>query len=135
MPRGTYTLLVDVPDPIEVAFGAAGSHELPAGWAAYTGSAFGPGGLARVDRHREIARGDRDTQHWHIDHVLGHDATRIDTVYVTPGERVECETHRNLPGRVLDVGASDCTCNGHVRVHADRSPLATALGDLHAETA
>lgn len=131
MPPGTYTLLVEVPEPIAVAFGAGGTRELAAGWATYTGSAFGPGGLARVDRHRELARGDREVRHWHVDHLLGHPATRLAEAWVTPGEAVECRVHRGLPGREVPAGASDCRCRGHLRWHRDREPLARALAEAH----
>jgi len=128
---GTYTLLVRVPEPITVTFGAAGPRQLPAGWAAYTGCAFGPGGLDRVDRHREIATGERETRHWHVDHLLGHEATRLTRAWTTPERRIECEVHRALPGRQVDVGASDCTCEGHLRHHEDREVLERALDEVH----
>lgn len=132
MPPGAYTLLVRVPGAIEVEFGAAGTHALDAGWAAYTGSAFGPGGLARVDRHREVSTGKREVRHWHIDHLLGHPATRIEAVWVSPDEAVECPVHQALPGREVPVGASDCGCEGHLRATRERESLVQALDRLHA---
>ena len=72
MNGGTYTLLLSLPDPTTVAVGALGEFDLPAGAYAYTGSALGTGGFARVERHRRVARGDHDVRHWHVDHLTGH---------------------------------------------------------------
>ncbi|MFB6271172.1 MAG: DUF123 domain-containing protein, partial [Halobacterium sp.] len=58
MQPGTYTLLVRLPEAATVEFGAKGSYDLHAGWYAYTGSAFGSGGLTRVQRHCDLAAGD-----------------------------------------------------------------------------
>jgi endonuclease-3 len=129
----TYTLLVAVPEASAIAFGAAGEHAIGPGWATYTGSAFGPGGLRRIDRHAEIARGEREVRHWHVDHLLGHAATRLAAAWVSPREDAECRTHRQLPGREVPVGASDCTCEGHVRLADDREQLVARLATLHRE--
>lgn len=49
---GTYTLVIALPEPATIKVGALGEHGFPTGWYAHTGSAFGSGGLSRVDRHR-----------------------------------------------------------------------------------
>jgi Uri superfamily endonuclease len=112
---GTYVLLVDVARSTTVEVGALGSLAFPAGTYAYVGSAFGPGGFARVDRHRELAAGDRDARHWHVDYLLGHpDATLADAV-TYPGADRECELAAKLPGDpVSGFGASDCDCEAHL---------------------
>lgn len=113
---GTYVLLVDLDEPARIEFGAAGRFDLDAGRYAYVGSAFGPGGLARVDRHRELADGRRDTRHWHIDYLLGHDAASIDRVLLETGVDRECMVAAALgeSGETLPLGASDCDCVGHL---------------------
>lgn len=113
---GTYVLVVDLPAATTIEFGAAGAVDLDAGWYAYVGSAFGPGGLSRVDRHRELAAGDRDARHWHVDYLLGHDDTTIDAALVAAGAGVECETANALTdvATMLPLGASDCGCVGHL---------------------
>jgi len=68
---GTYTLVLELDRADSIEVGALGEHRFPAGWYAYTGSAFGTGGFARVDRHYELAAGERSTRHWHIDYLLG----------------------------------------------------------------
>lgn len=49
---GTYVLLVDVPRAATLEVGALGQLEFAAGAYAYVGSAFGPGGFARIDRRQ-----------------------------------------------------------------------------------
>jgi len=134
MPPGTYTLLVEVSEPATVEFGAQGAYDLDAGWYAYTGSAFGAGGLQRVDRHLEVAAGERDARHWHVDYLLGHPESRVDAVYVTEDEDVECETASTLAAAAVSVpglGASDCGCGTHLAYAPTRGTLAAAAGDRH----
>jgi len=137
MEPGTYTLLVSLPEPATVEFGAAGAYDLEPGWYAYTGSAFGAGGLKRVDRHRELAAGERDARHWHVDYLLGHPAASVDAVYVTDEADVECETARRLADEtepVAGLGASDCDCETHLAYAGERTVLAGVLSDVHGST-
>jgi Uri superfamily endonuclease len=134
MTPGTYTLLVELTDPATVEFGAKGAFDLDAGWYAYTGSAFGAGGLGRVDRHRELARGERDVRHWHVDYLLGHDASSVAAVYVTEHEDVECETAQALndaASHVPGLGASDCACGTHLAYAREREVLASEAVRCH----
>jgi len=126
VPRGTYTLVVELDGPTEVAFGAAGERELGAGALAYTGSAFGSGGLeARVERHLELARGDREARHWHVDHLLGRPEARVRGVAMAPGVRAECEVADRVPADPVEgLGASDCSCPTHVHAAEDAGELA-----------
>jgi len=131
---GTYTLLVSLPEPATVEFGAKGAYDLDAGWYAYTGSAFGAGGLKRVDRHRELAAGERDARHWHVDYLLGHSASSVEAVYVTENEDIECETARRLADvaePVAGLGASDCDCETHLAYAGGRDALAETLAECH----
>jgi len=114
---GTYTLVVELDADARIRFGAAGERDLSTGYYAYTGSAFGPGGLSRVDRHRELAAGDRDVRHWHVDYLLGHPDASIVSVAVTENEDRECEIARRLSQNfepVTGLGASDCDCETHL---------------------
>ncbi len=81
---GTYVLVIDVSRSTTIDVGALGDREFTAGAYAYVGSAFGPGGFSRVDRHRELAAGDRETRHWHVDYLLGHPATRLEHAITFP---------------------------------------------------
>ncbi|ELY83974.1 GIY-YIG nuclease family protein [Natrinema altunense] len=112
---GTYVLVIDVSRSTTIDVGALGDREFTAGAYAYVGSAFGPGGFSRVDRHRELAAGDRETRHWHVDYLLGHPATRLEHAITFPDADRECELADSLPGEfVSGFGASDCDCPAHL---------------------
>lgn len=118
---GTYVLEIAVASPITVEVGALGPLEFSAPSYAYVGSAFGPGGFSRVDRHRELARGERDVRHWHVDYLLGRPETALETVLTVQGEDCECELATALPGEpVAGFGASDCDCEAHLLEVSDR---------------
>jgi len=134
MEPGSYTLLVELAEPATVEFGAQGAYDLDAGWYAYTGSAFGAGGLKRVERHRELARGESDARHWHVDYLLGHPESRVAAVYVTEHEDVECETARALndaASPVEGLGASDCDCGTHLAYGATRETVEAVAAERH----
>ena len=134
MEPGTYTLLVELHEPASVEFGAKGAYDLDEGWYAYTGSAFGAGGLKRVERHRRLARGESDARHWHVDYLLGHPDSRVVAVYVTENEDVECETARalNEAGTPLaGLGASDCDCETHLAYAAQRDDIEGVAAERH----
>ncbi|GAA0263786.1 GIY-YIG nuclease family protein [Halobacterium noricense] len=134
MRPGTYTLLVELAGPATVEFGARGEYDLDAGWYAYTGSAFGAGGLTRVERHQRLARGESDARHWHVDYLLGHPESRIREVYVTENEEIECETARalNEAGTPLaGLGASDCECSTHLTFSPERRALDSQIARVH----
>jgi len=133
--EGTYTLVVELAEPATIEVGALGEFEFAAGAYAYTGSAFGPGGFARVERHRELAAGERDARHWHIDYLLGHPEASVAAVVRTVGADVECAVSRALANedgieRVAGFGASDCDCDSHLVV-ADGDQLQRAVKRAH----
>ncbi|WP_255149980.1 GIY-YIG nuclease family protein [Halorarius halobius] len=131
MNGGIYTLLVELDRPVTLEVGALGRHALPAGWYAYTGSALGSGGFSRVERHRDLAAGDGDTRHWHVDYLLCHGAMRLADDVRTPVD-AECEVARALPeGPVEGFGASDCDCRSHLAYAPDRAALEAAVTDAH----
>jgi len=131
---GTYTLLVELREPATVEFGAAGTRDLEAGWYAYTGSAFGPGGFSRVERHRELARGEREARHWHVDYLLGHPASRVADAVTTADADVECAVSDALDAEPIGgLGASDCDCDSHLRFSPDRESLERAIRRAHDE--
>lgn len=126
---GTYTLLVRFADDT-LAVGALGDRALDAGTYWYVGSARGPGGFARLDRHREVAAGERDVRHWHVDYLLGHPAATVAGDVRSHGADVECAVAAHLRERgspVPGFGASDCDCASHlVCAPGDADPLGMA---------
>jgi len=135
---GSYVLVVAVAEPTTIEVGALGDREFTPGGYAYVGSAFGPGGLTRVDRHRELADGDRETRHWHIDYLLGATATRLATVETYPAEDIECALATAFAEAgcepVVDFGASDCDCGSHLW-ELDGTSLPEAVKTVSRETA
>jgi Uri superfamily endonuclease len=77
---GTYTLVIELPETAQIRVGALGTNTFDPGWYAYVGSANGPGGFARVERHRELAAGERDVRHWHVDYLLGSERADADNL-------------------------------------------------------
>ncbi len=129
---GTYTLVVSLAEPATIEVGALGERRFSKGWYAYTGSAFGPGGFSRVDRHRDLARGEREVRHWHIDYLLGHPDTTIETVVRTPDRDVECAVARALPDAgIPGFGASDCDCESHLARAEEEAALLAAVERAH----
>lgn len=115
VPTGTYTLVLELREDATVEVGALGSHTFAAGHYAYTGSAFGAGGLSRVDRHRDLAAGEREVRHWHVDYLLCHRSVRLVDVVTSEGVDVECAVAGRLPdGPVAGFGSSDCACESHL---------------------
>ncbi|MDY6770495.1 MAG: GIY-YIG nuclease family protein [Candidatus Nanohaloarchaea archaeon] len=130
MAEGSYALLIAVDGPREIEVGALGGLSFD-GWYVYSGSAFGPGGFARIDRHRESFADGVKQPHWHIDYLADNSATELAAVYATEGEDIECRVARSLPGEpVPDFGCSDCDCRSHL-VAGPRSELEAALERLH----
>jgi len=129
---GTYTLLLVLPRAVDVAVGALGRHRFPAGAYAYTGSALGSGGFARVDRHRRVAAGEHDTRHWHVDYLTGHAATDLVTAVTTDGVDAECAVADRLPtGPVDGFGASDCGCRSHLAAAPSLDDLTERVRSAH----
>lgn len=129
---GTYTLLIAVPRPIDVEVGALGVHTLAPGAYAYTGSALGRGGFARVDRHRRVAAGESEVRHWHIDYLTGHPEIDLVDVVTSAGVDAECVIAGRLPdGPVPGFGASDCGCRSHLATGDDPKTLRTAVESVH----
>jgi Uri superfamily endonuclease len=114
---GTYALLLVLDEEMDLRVGALGSIRLPSAHYVYTGSAFGPGGLAaRISRH---LRGGRP--HWHIDILRA--ASGITAVCFTASdERLECRWAQALASSTgaripaPGFGASDCGsgCRSHL---------------------
>ena len=142
---GTYTLVLELAAPATIEVGALDAHEFDAGSYAYTGSAFGPGGFARVERHRELCAGEREARHWHVDYLLGHPDVTVETVVRTAEADIECAVSRALAGdtdgehssagseRIPDFGASDCGCASHLVYAADGAALRAAVERVHGD--
>jgi endonuclease-3 len=129
---GTYTLVVELLETATTEVGALGTITFDPGWYAYTGSALGTGGFARVERHRELAAGERDTRHWHLDYLLGLPCASIDTVLTSHGADIECSTAQAIGGTAVpDFGCSDCDCKSHLYYAPQRAELLDTVRHAH----
>ncbi|WP_225335858.1 GIY-YIG nuclease family protein [Halomicrobium urmianum] len=132
---GTYTLLIERTAGDSLSVGALGEIEFPAGWYAYTGSALGPGGFSRIDRHERVAAGEHDARHWHVDYLLGDPDSRLNGVVRSPGADAECTVARAVDGDAIpEFGCSDCDCDSHLAYQADRAALVESVERAHRET-
>jgi Uri superfamily endonuclease len=109
--RGSYILLVKVPESQALDVGSLGSVHLPGRYYAYVGSALG-GFKSRLNRH---LRDEKDPK-WHIDYLL--QIAPVDSIVLcATGERVECMIAQALSTRfevIQGFGSSDCDCAGHL---------------------
>lgn len=129
---GTYTLVVELDEPTNLTVGALGTHTFECGYYAYVGSALGPGGFARVDRHRELATGERDTRHWHVDYLLRAETATLVDVVQTEGVDAECEIATLLDGETVPgFGCSDCRCGSHLYFHPKEAVLRSSVDAVH----
>jgi Uri superfamily endonuclease len=112
---GVYCLLLALDRSATVDVGALGSVSFERGAYVYVGSAHGPGGFARVRRHRELADGDRSGCHWHVDYLLSEPGASVCATVTTADVDAECALARALSGeRIPGFGCSDCDCPSHL---------------------
>jgi len=112
--RGTYALLLVLPDETAITVGRLGAVAFPAGYYLYIGS--GHSGLfQRVWRHLQPEKKLR----WHIDYLRPW-ADVIEVWYLISEQALEClwaraalampQARIPLPG----FGSSDCRCRSHL---------------------
>jgi endonuclease-3 len=114
--KGSYTLLLELKEDLKIEIGSLGFFELEQGFYAYNGSAFGPGGFKRVDRHKgkSVEGGDA---YWHIDYLLVREEVEIVRVFKSEGSDLECslsEEMKDIFESISGFGCSDCGCDSHL---------------------
>lgn len=112
--KGIYVLLIEV--LANVRIGKLGAFTFD-GVYLYVGSALGPGGLKRVDRHARVAQGKNPTARWHVDYLLK--AGRLKGAIITTTKRkIECKLANRISKKTIPsvegFGASDCQCKTHL---------------------
>ncbi len=121
--KGTYILILRLDEPAHLTIGKRGIFAFLAGWYAYVGSAFGPGGLrGRLKHHLAPVI----KPHWHIDYLRRAAPTReiwylvSETVYEHEwAAALASRSHAAIP--VPRFGASDCRCQTHL-IHFPKPP-------------
>ena len=135
---GIYTLILHLDERHgtrmhEIRIGSLGVLEFAAGFYAYTGSARGPGGLRRVDRHIQVLEGKKNTRRWHIDYLLPN--TIFQEVVITrTAQDLECRIARSIGETTQCVpkfGCSDCDCESHLHYSCDLPRLLESVRLAH----
>jgi Uri superfamily endonuclease len=118
MQKGTYQLLIRLPESVHIQIGKRGRFKFPKGYYIYTGSARN-GLEGRVRRHLRKEK----TRFWHIDYLLDH--ASVTAVFPFTNERkYECSLSLDTlarPGAQVIVpkfGSSDCKCPFHLAFFA-----------------
>jgi len=129
--RGVYVLWLEVFG--EVTVGRRGRWAL-AGAYAYVGSAQGPGGFRRLQRHQAVASGRNPTRRWHIDFLLAFGTVRGAFVLETEDPAMECRLARALaglfPAAIPRFGSSDCRCPTHLFAIPDEAAFRRRMAEL-----
>ena len=113
---GTYIVWLHLERDTWIRTGSLGLIAFKAGFYAYAGSAFGPGGIrARLGRHFKSSK----TRRWHIDYLRA--ACSVQEAWVSYDEqRLEHRWAQVLMGMrgarlpAARFGASDCECAAHL---------------------
>ncbi|MDI9418128.1 MAG: GIY-YIG nuclease family protein [Methanothrix sp.] len=134
---GIYTIILFLEKGEEIGIGSLGTIDFAPGYYAYTGSARGPGGCKRVDRHVEILEGNRATRRWHIDYLLCK--TGLVEVFITRTSRdLECSIAKAVGEHLIPVagfGCSDCDCVSHLYYGDDLERTREAVSIAHSQAA
>jgi len=110
--RGSYLLIVGVPEKTRLQAGGLGARNFPKGYYVYVGSAMGDLS-SRLARHRRKIK----KLHWHIDFLTAK-ADRIIPLPIRSSERLECGIAEAFSA-ILEpgpggFGSSDCRCATHL---------------------
>ena len=132
MTKGTYLILMKLPNCLKLNIGKQGLFKLHAGYYVYVGSAMGPGGLSkRINRHLKKTK----KKHWHIGYLRPY--TDIVQIWTNDsGKKLEHEfaqqlhkqEHSKMP--VPGFGASDCTCKTHLFYFIEKPKLDAFLNRI-----
>ena len=119
---GSYILWLKLNRKRRISVGRLGEHLFQPGFYAYTGSAFGPGGLkARLGHHLKKS----ERPHWHIDY-LKNIATVREIWFSDEPQNLEhlwSNALSQMPNAripVIAFGSSDCVCPTHLLFFAEQ---------------
>ena len=131
--KGIYTLILFLPQARMITVGSLGSMDFSQGYYSYTGSARGPGGLKRVDRHIQISQGIKQTRRWHIDYLLANCSVE-DAVITRTELDLECEIAGAIGERLKPkprFGCTDCVCISHLHYSEDLEEMKETVDLAH----
>lgn len=124
MKQGTYILSIKLDKKKAIEVGALGEIDFERGIYKYIGSAFGPGGFKRIERHQQVSQGENENIRWHIDYLSSDPDSKIIEVDKFPDEKIECQLAQKLEGKPVEkFGCSDCKCESHLKYSPENSNL------------
>jgi len=109
--KGSYILLIMVPEKARIRVGCIGLLDFRPGFYAYVGSVMNSL-EARINRHLRKEK----KKFWHIDYLLD-EAEIVDIIVMESKRRIECKISEKLASKfqpIRDFGSSDCGCDGHL---------------------
>jgi Uri superfamily endonuclease len=124
MTKGSYILLIQLPEGETIKVGSLADTHFPAGYYAYVGSAMG-GFASRLNRHRKKDKKPR----WHIDYLTER-AGISDIILCLTEERLECAIARSLSRQFSSIpgfGSSDCKCPSHLFLADNRNQMEAGI--------
>ncbi len=124
MDPGIYTLVLLLDRAQEIEVGSLGIVQFVEGYYSYTGSARGPGGLKRVERHKRVLLGASSVRRWHIDYLLPY-TSLVDAVVTRTFADLECRIAGRIGSELRVVphfGSTDCRCPGHLHFSTRTGP-------------
>lgn len=131
--RGIYTLILSLEHKVRIRVGSLGEILFSEGYYAYTGSARGPGGFRRIDRHIAVINGEKATRRWHIDYLLPHVILK-DVITTTTVMDLECKAARTIGVNCIPVphfGCTDCRCTSHLHYSSSYTDIVSACKEAH----
>lgn len=126
--KGVYCLIFENLE-CTLQVGKKGEFPFKKGYHIYVGSALGPGGLKRMQRHIRFSRDKDKNPKWHVDYLhFGPSFRLVSAVFAATPERLECTLARAVGGPcVPGFGCTDCTCRSHF-FFREKYPLSDVLG-------
>ncbi len=114
---GSYVLIIEITNSVDVKVGALGKIKFNKGIYAYVGSALN-GLYQRILRHIRTSANKTAKFHWHIDYLLASENVRLQKILTfSSKERLECKIAQAIAENARPVphfGCSDCRCRGHL---------------------
>lgn len=128
--EGGYAIIIRLDKTQEIEIGSLGNKNFKKGCYAYFGSAKGPGGFKRIERHYNTSKSseDKNNCHWHIDYLLNNKNARIIEFYYSKTV-FECIEKQNLI-EVHGFGSSDCKCESHLVYEEKRNILRQKISKI-----
>ncbi|MGD0953840.1 MAG: GIY-YIG nuclease family protein [Methanotrichaceae archaeon] len=135
MAPGIYTLVLLLDRAQEIEVGSLGIVQFVEGYYSYTGSARGPGGLKRVERHKRVLLGASSVRRWHIDYLLPY-TSLVDAVVTRTFADLECRIAGRIGSELRVVphfGSTDCRCPGHLHFSQELDQIQDVVCRAHQE--